>query len=200
VACARLLTDRLSTQLWCSALFSLAIGVTGYALASLLPVRLGLTWALSAAGMMATLGGVALGLTILLAPRYGIIARRVAHARLAAHIAREDLLAQLFRAEETGSPAAGYHPRAAAKLLARGEAEHAPRGLRLTDTGRAAALDVVRRHRLWESYLVSEAGMQPDHVHPAAERLEHLADSEIKNQLAERSTPIDPHGKAIPPG
>jgi Mn-dependent DtxR family transcriptional regulator len=51
----------------------------------------------------------------------------------------------------------------------------------------------VRRHRLWESYLVDEAGMAPDHVHAIAERLEHIPVAPAVH--ASR----DPHGRVIPP-
>jgi len=52
---------------------------------------------------------------------------------------------------------------------------------------------VIRRHRLWERYLVDEAGLAPDHVHPTAEQLEHLG------LTPEIASPRDPHGREIPP-
>ena len=50
----------------------------------------------------------------------------------------------------------------------------------------------VRRHRLWEHYLVDEAGIAPDHVHTIAEQLEHV------RTHPERAVTTDPHGSPIP--
>jgi Mn-dependent DtxR family transcriptional regulator len=50
----------------------------------------------------------------------------------------------------------------------------------------------VRRHRLWEHYLVDEAGIAPDHVHGIAEQLEHVP----TEPPADAAT--DPHGRPIP--
>ncbi|MEX2641918.1 MAG: metal ABC transporter permease [Acetobacterales bacterium] len=77
---ARLLTDRLAVQIRLSILAALAIGPGGYVLAAFGPFWIGGTDSLNAAGMMATLSGVLLVVTILIAPRYGMLARR-RHAR-----------------------------------------------------------------------------------------------------------------------
>ncbi|MEX2174753.1 MAG: metal ABC transporter permease [Pirellulaceae bacterium] len=72
---------------------------------------------------------------------------------------------------------------------------------RLTDAGRAAARNLVRAHRLWETYLDTHFDLPRDHLHEAAERMEHFLDpklqAELDAELAGVST--DPHGKAIPP-
>ena len=47
------------------------------------------------------------------------------------------------------------------------------KGLRLTDDGETAALKVIRRHRLWELFLMNELGLSWSEVHDEAERLEH---------------------------
>lgn len=72
--------------------------------------------------------------------------------------------------------------------------------LALTAEGEAAAREVVRSHRLWESYLVSELGIKPDHVHEAAEELEHFTGPELQEELAQaQGAPAkDPHGSDIP--
>ena len=43
------------------------------------------------------------------------------------------------------------------------------KGFKLSDTGKKAALDVVRKHRLWEYFLVEKLGFDWDKVHPIAE-------------------------------
>ena len=56
------------------------------------------------------------------------------------------------------------------------------------------AAGVVRRHRLWENFLVEQLGLSPDHVHDTAERLEHL------DQVYLDGPEVDPHGRSIPSG
>lgn len=74
------------------------------------------------------------------------------------------------------------------------------RGTRLTDPGRAVALQLIRRHRIIESYLVSRLGFSWDDVHDEAERLEHAASTElIERMAADLGNPTaDPHGAPIP--
>ena len=72
--------------------------------------------------------------------------------------------------------------------------------LRLTVRGQAQAERLDRAHRLWETYLVEQVGVASDHVHPAAEEVEHA----LSEQLVERVDDvlghpvIDPHGAPIP--
>ena len=68
-ATARLLTDRLPVQVWLSAVIAAATGVAGYLVAADAPRLLGTKSSLSAAGMMAVMSGVGLGLSIVGAPR-----------------------------------------------------------------------------------------------------------------------------------
>lgn len=75
-ATARLLTDRYDRQFWLSLGLGAGCGALGYALAGPVPLLLGLGWSLNAAGMIASLSGLMLGLAVLLAPRYGVLARR----------------------------------------------------------------------------------------------------------------------------
>ena len=74
------------------------------------------------------------------------------------------------------------------------------RGVRLTDTGRAAARQVIRRHRLVETFLVTVLGMPADEVHAEAHRLEHaLSDAVVDRLDAWLGRPAtDPHGQPIP--
>ncbi len=74
------------------------------------------------------------------------------------------------------------------------------RGARLTAAGRAAALQLIRRHRVIESYLVQRLGFGWDDVHDEAERLEHAASDELIARMAEAigNPTADPHGAPIP--
>lgn len=73
-------------------------------------------------------------------------------------------------------------------------------GTRLTTMGAKMALNIVRRHRIWETYLVKELGFGWDEVHVIAEELEHVKNDKLINKLAEiLGNPIfDPHGDPIP--
>jgi DtxR family Mn-dependent transcriptional regulator len=74
------------------------------------------------------------------------------------------------------------------------------RGTRLTDAGRAVALQLIRRHRIIESYLVTRLGFAWDDVHDEAERLEHAASADLIERMSrELGNPTsDPHGAPIP--
>jgi len=74
------------------------------------------------------------------------------------------------------------------------------RGVRLTDSGRRAALRTLRRHRVIESYLSTALHYPWDRVHEEAERLEHAASDELVDRMAAAiGEPVtDPHGAPIP--
>src|SRR6188474_1686682 len=87
------------------------------------------------------------------------------------------------------------------RLSEHGLLEHVPyRGVQLTEEGRRAALRMVRRHRLIESYLVEFLGYSWDAVHEEAERLEHaVSDILVERMAAALGHPaVDPHGDPIP--
>lgn len=73
-------------------------------------------------------------------------------------------------------------------------------GTRLTSAGTKLALDIIRRHRIWETYLVKELDFRWDEVHEIAEELEHIKNDRLINKLASiLGNPIyDPHGDPIP--
>ena len=74
------------------------------------------------------------------------------------------------------------------------------KGVKLTENGRLTAVDIVRKHRLWEVFLVNKLNFSWDEVHDIAEQLEHIKSSELINQLdAFLDFPThDPHGDPIP--
>ncbi|RWZ51222.1 metal-dependent transcriptional regulator [Labedella phragmitis] len=87
------------------------------------------------------------------------------------------------------------------KLVADGLVEHERYGaVTLTSDGRAAAVQMVRRHRLLESYLVERLGYGWDEVHDEAEHLEHAASETFIDRIdQELGFPErDPHGDLIP--
>jgi DtxR family Mn-dependent transcriptional regulator len=79
--------------------------------------------------------------------------------------------------------------------------EYAPyRGVRLTRAGRRVALEMLRHHRLLETYLVQALGYKWDQVHDEAERLEHVISERFEERIAEAMghPTHDPHGDPIP--
>lgn len=74
------------------------------------------------------------------------------------------------------------------------------KGFKLTENGKKVALSVVRKHRLWEYFLVEKLGFEWDKVHDIAEELEHISSTELieKLQLFLGNPSFDPHGDPIP--
>jgi DtxR family Mn-dependent transcriptional regulator len=73
-------------------------------------------------------------------------------------------------------------------------------GVTLTGSGRAKALEMLRRHRLVELYLVNELGFGWDEVHDEADRLEHVISPALEERMAVvlGRPKFDPHGQPIP--
>jgi DtxR family Mn-dependent transcriptional regulator len=73
-------------------------------------------------------------------------------------------------------------------------------GFLLTDAGEKMAIEVIRHHRLIESYLSQALGYSWDEVHEEAERLEHVISEAMEERMAQvLGNPIsDPHGDPIP--
>ena len=87
------------------------------------------------------------------------------------------------------------------KLADQGLVDHEKYGaVSLTDAGRTAALAMVRRHRLMETFLVRELGYGWDEVHDEAEVLEHAVSDRMLDRIdAKLGHPTrDPHGDPIP--
>jgi DtxR family transcriptional regulator, Mn-dependent transcriptional regulator len=87
------------------------------------------------------------------------------------------------------------------KLDELGLITHVPyRGVRLTEGGTRVALEVLRHHRLLESFLADTLGMPWDRVHAEAEILEHVISEELEQLIAAKlgNPTVDPHGDPIP--
>lgn len=70
----------------------------------------------------------------------------------------------------------------------------------LTDKGRSLALETVRKHRLWETFLYEKLNFSWDEVHEVAEQLEHIQSAKLVEQLEVflGFPDTDPHGDPIP--
>lgn len=74
------------------------------------------------------------------------------------------------------------------------------KGTKLTKEGFLIAVHIVRKHRLWEVFLVDKLGFKWDQVHDIAEQLEHIKSVELTNRLDNflDNPKVDPHGDPIP--
>src|SRR5476651_1570226 len=73
-------------------------------------------------------------------------------------------------------------------------------GVTLTADGEKIALGIIRKHRLWEYFLVEKLDFKWDEVHEMAEELEHISSTELVNRLDKfmEYPKYDPHGDPIP--
>lgn len=208
-ATAQMLTDRLSVMLVIAAGVGVASAAIGY--------WLSLELNTSTAGMMSVVAGAIFSLAVVFSPRHGLLARLARRIPLALRIEREDVLGQLFRDKELGHATPGaalansHTGRRSARLLRRlALASLRRRGLirregatgayTLTAVGAELARDLVRGHRLWETYLAQRMGLPSDHVHEPSHAAEHYLTPEMREQIrhevADEGT--DPHGRRIP--
>lgn len=127
--------------------------------------------------------------------------------------AAEDYLKAIYTLQRSSSPVsttalAEQLGRSAASvtnmvksLADQGLLEHVPyHGVRLTETGQRSALQIIRRHRVIELYLIERLGYTWEAVHVEAERLEHAASDELVDRMAAAlgDPEFDPHGAPIP--
>ncbi len=128
-------------------------------------------------------------------------------------ISEENYIKGIFHLQQetglvnTNSLAAEMHTRAASvtdmlkKLKAKKLLQYEKyKGFKLNEAGLKAALVVVRKHRLWEFFLVDKLKFDWDSVHAIAEELEHISSEELVNRLAQflGDPAFDPHGDPIP--
>lgn len=73
-------------------------------------------------------------------------------------------------------------------------------GVTLSDAGRSHAVKIIRKHRLWEVFLLEKLHFSWDEVHDVAEQLEHIKSEKLTDKLDEflGFPKIDPHGDPIP--
>lgn len=217
---ASLLTSRLGS------LLSLAVGIAavsavgGHLLALAAPTMLFQPLGFesvddsSTAGMAAVASGLLLTLAVLLSPQKGILSGSGRRIGFGLRMACEDMLGGLYRQQESerattprvipaGWPAS-FEPlirRLAVWRLARqGLVTVAGGQPALTDSGRTAAQQLVRSHRLWESYMARHFTLPDDHLDETAHRVEHFLDERLLTQIADEleHPDRDPHGKEIP--
>jgi manganese/zinc/iron transport system permease protein len=213
-AAARQWTDRLSTMLLLAALVGGGAGVAGALVSASAP-------RLPTGPVIVLCSSALLIVSLLFAPRRGMVWAWAAERRGARRIREENLLKDIYAWFERGAGRAaaaegravpwstlmglrgdrrGRLERVSARLDRRGLLARDERGVALTGDGLAAAERVVRKHRLWEVYLTHRLELPSDHVHRDAEAIEHaLSDRAIDDLDRQLGFPaVDPHGRRIP--
>jgi manganese/zinc/iron transport system permease protein len=177
-ATAYLMTDRMAPMLAWSLVVSAVSAVGGKLLAAATET--------SIAGSMAAVAGLCFTAAFLFSPRHGVLARAVARWALRLRVARENLVAELRRADERARPAPSYR-RLAEKLgwsrsfrwlmlhhaRGRGLVEGTSEGIVLLPLGRELAERVRTAHKRWQEEL-ERLGYDREHAHASAHRLEHV--------------------------
>ncbi len=74
------------------------------------------------------------------------------------------------------------------------------KGFKLNNEGKKTALNIIRKHRLWETFLVNTLQFKWDEVHEVAEQLEHIQSNQLIDHLDHflGNPQFDPHGDPIP--
>lgn len=197
-----LLSQRLSRVLWIAGLIGMLSAIVGMVVAVWLNTPPGPAMALVATGFYL--------LTVVFAPRRGLVAKAYYRAQRRRLTVKEDILKRVFRQNQKHGAADGERIREELDLgrsawnrqlsALRGKELMHKTELKLTDAGKLLALRMVRAHRLWETYLNQEVGLTPDQIHAEAERLEHLLTEEMLDRVDEELgyPETDPHGSLIP--
>ncbi|MBN1449761.1 MAG: metal-dependent transcriptional regulator [Anaerolineales bacterium] len=127
----------------------------------------------------------------------------------------QDYLKHIFELTEDGSPAStndlasrlGIAPASVTGMVQKLATTEPPlvdyrkhQGVKLTAEGERAALEIIRHHRLLESWLVQSLGYSWDEVHDEACRLEHVISEDFEARMAAAlgNPSRDPHGDPIP--
>lgn len=143
-----------------------------------------------------------------------MVSREVKGDRERLSEAQEDYLKQILLATgDKGSYASagdlavrlGVRPASVTGMVQRlaqvGLVDYEPyRGVCLTEAGRRIALEILRHHRLLETFLAERLGFEWSEVHEEAERLEHAISERLEDRIAEQlgHPTHDPHGEPIP--
>lgn len=202
-ATALLLSDKLKRVIAISGLIGFISAVIGLLVAILLDTTPG-----PAMCVVVTIFYFA---AVFFSPKSGLVFKKIRKRRLNLQIEREDIIKYLTKNETINNSnlaAVGSKLNISVSKMKRHlrtlkTNEHTTLSSethQLTLKGKELGQDLVRAHRLWETFLVDKVGLKGDEIHEDAEKYEHLLDSEILDQLdAKLGYPDkDPHGSPIP--
>jgi len=200
---AYLLTSRLNRMLWIAAAVGIISSVAGLLIAILLETTPG--------PAMTLVGAFLYGLAVFFAPKKGLFVQWVQKRRRLRETNLEDVLKAALKQKESSETdiallsvklqKSNSEVQAALRQLTkRGLVVVMDNKFDLTLSGKKRAYELVRAHRLWETYLSRELGLEQDQIHDQAEAFEHRLPvtfvQEVEEQLGYPK--FDPHGSPIP--
>ena len=200
---AILLSNRLKTVLWLSAFIGLVTTVLGLFIA---------IWNDTTPGPAMVLTATVIYLfVVLFAPEKGLISKFFQKRKLQNRIQLEDTLKQSLKLTQRKSlnlpnllDRLGMKKGMVMKHLQTLKGQNlisvTGNDVSLTQSGMERATKLVRAHRLWETFLVTEMGLTEEQIHEDAEKYEHLLTDEILDEVDEKLgfPETDPHGSPIP--
>lgn len=203
-ATALLISDRLKYVL----MISSGIGM----LSAVIGMVLSIVWQTTPGPAMAVVATVFYLLVALLSPKKGLLARTLRKRRQRRKVDIEDILKQALKLHQKGSLTVSalldrvtFDQQKLSQYLKHLDQKNyfASVGagqLILEQKGIDAANRLVRAHRLWETYLVTEMGLTEEQIHEDAEKYEHLLTEDLLDEMDERLgfPNTDPHGSPIP--
>lgn len=150
-------------------------------------------------------------LAVFFSPQRGLVSRSVKRRQKRKNIFREDILKQSVRLHEKGeltlvnlksrlSGEQGNIRPQLSRLAKKGLLIQNNQGITLTDEGIRYGYNLIRAHRLWETFLVHEFGLSEDQIHDDAEKYEHILPEALVDEVALHlgNPKHDPHGSPIP--
>jgi manganese/zinc/iron transport system permease protein len=208
-AAARFWTHQLRDMLWLSGLFGGLSGLLGSAISALMAN-------LPAGAVIVLTAALLFLISLTFGTARGLIRQMVERSWLKARVARENLLRVLYELDEEGRLAErmggaarghsdGHHfeDLLARRSWGRGELHRTIRSARnaglaaagdrctLTEKGEKEAARIVRKHRLWEAYLIAHADIAPSQVDWGADEIEHVLDKEMLEELEKMLPEMD---------
>lgn len=200
---ALLLKHRLPAVVITSAIIGLISSLTGLLLSIRYELPPGPAIAVTATFLYA--------LTVLFSPQHGLVFKWWQKRNKKYQIKREDILKALYKLsfdkpaqyqeiEKQLNLSSSTLRAEIRKLKLKGLVQIDKAGILLTQEGKKIADDLIRAHRLWESYLVQEFGLKQNQIHDEAERLEHILTSHQVDAVDRHLgyPALDPHGSPIP--
>ena len=210
-ATAQLLSYRFNRVLILSALFGLSAAFLGSWMTIILQA---VGFSTLRAPTIAVVASLQFLLALVFSPEQGLLAQALRKKALESRILEENLLGSVYRLGGTPQAEAvtleeaaarlGYPPGRLAAALRRcrirGELTVESEGILLTEEGSEKVGGIIRGHRLWESYMIHEMGAASDHVHDAADHIEHHLQPTLVKELEKLlgNPNLDPHGSEIP--
>ncbi len=147
-------------------------------------------------------------LSLILAPRKGLLSRMIRKKNFKMICAEENILKYLYKNKDhisfkdLGEVTRFSFPVLVFVLMMMEVKKLivTKNGYKLTDYGRSKAIRIVRLHRLWEVYLFEKLGIGAENVHKSAEEMEHIITPELENELVKLlgNPQKDPHDQLIP--